>query len=96
MTECKWCGRDHTDDPLLTTRDVARRLGRRDIKTVRTYIKKGLLVGEPGAGGQYEIDAAELCRFLHERPGGAGPRKRSDFPTPDDVDDLLDGLGGRV
>lgn len=92
---CKYCGRDHSRDPLLTTRNVADILGKKDIRTVRTYIGKGVLAGEQGPGGQYGITAAELCRFLHEPPGG-GPRKRTDLPSPDDVDDLLDGLAGRA
>lgn len=95
-SSCKWCERDHSDDPLLTTRDVARRLGRKDIKTVRTYIKKGFLAGDPGVGGQYQIHAAELCRFIHEHTGGIGPHTTPpDLPDPDEMDDLIDGLGGR-
>ena len=66
---------------LVGTREAARLVGLKDPRTIRTYIKKGLLANRQTAGGQYRVDVEELLALLT----ASGVREQQELPSFDDL-----------
>lgn len=66
---------------LVGTQEAARLVGLKDPRTIRTYIKKGLLTKRLTAGGHYRVDVEELLRLL----GPLAAPVQDDLPSFDDI-----------
>ena len=76
----------HSASGFLTTRQAADLLGLSDPRTIRTYIKRGLLEGTRLPSGQFRVLKSDLLQL---RAGAVQPGPTA-LPKPAEFDAIID------